>query len=80
MLDHGVKTTEANAKDKRPYLSLIGARLAFAVPDPAPKWQNSQNFAEVVHMTCAIYSSQQLKWIKKFIKVVLKAKQYPFLS
>uniref|UniRef100_A0A673JCN7 Cell migration-inducing and hyaluronan-binding protein-like n=1 Tax=Sinocyclocheilus rhinocerous TaxID=307959 RepID=A0A673JCN7_9TELE len=26
ILDHGVKTTEANAKDKRPYLSLIGAR------------------------------------------------------
>ncbi len=77
MLDHGVKTTEANAKDKRPYLSLIGARLAFAVPDPAPKWQNSQN---LVHMTYTIYSSQQLKWIKKLIKVVLKAKQYPFLS
>uniref|UniRef100_A0A8C2JJR7 Cell migration inducing hyaluronidase 1 n=1 Tax=Cyprinus carpio TaxID=7962 RepID=A0A8C2JJR7_CYPCA len=26
ILDHGVKTTEANAKDKRPYLSLVGAR------------------------------------------------------
>lgn len=26
ILDHGVKTTEANAKDKRPFLSLIGAR------------------------------------------------------
>lgn len=26
ILDNGVKTTEANAKDKRPYLSLIGAR------------------------------------------------------
>ncbi len=37
ILDHGVKTTEANAKDKRPFLSLIGARLALAVPDPAPK-------------------------------------------
>uniref|UniRef100_A0A672P7Q1 Cell migration inducing hyaluronidase 1 n=1 Tax=Sinocyclocheilus grahami TaxID=75366 RepID=A0A672P7Q1_SINGR len=28
ILDHGVKTTEANAKDKRPYLSLIGARYS----------------------------------------------------
>uniref|UniRef100_A0AAY4EPS3 G8 domain-containing protein n=1 Tax=Denticeps clupeoides TaxID=299321 RepID=A0AAY4EPS3_9TELE len=26
ILDNGVKTTEANAKDKRPYLSLVGAR------------------------------------------------------
>ncbi|XP_062869588.1 cell migration-inducing and hyaluronan-binding protein-like [Trichomycterus rosablanca] len=26
ILDNGVKTTEANAKDKRPFLSLIGAR------------------------------------------------------
>ncbi|XP_023669607.2 cell migration-inducing and hyaluronan-binding protein [Paramormyrops kingsleyae] len=26
MLDNGVKTTEANAKDKRPFLSLVGAR------------------------------------------------------
>uniref|UniRef100_A0A8C1U1Z4 Cell migration inducing hyaluronidase 1 n=1 Tax=Cyprinus carpio TaxID=7962 RepID=A0A8C1U1Z4_CYPCA len=28
ILDHGVKTTEANAKDKRPYLSLVGARYS----------------------------------------------------
>ncbi|KAF4083043.1 hypothetical protein AMELA_G00135510 [Ameiurus melas] len=28
ILDNGVKTTEANAKDKRPYLSLIGARYS----------------------------------------------------
>ncbi|XP_035275966.1 cell migration-inducing and hyaluronan-binding protein [Anguilla anguilla] len=26
ILDNGVKTTEANAKDKRPFLSLVGAR------------------------------------------------------
>ncbi|KAG9266537.1 cell migration-inducing and hyaluronan-binding protein [Astyanax mexicanus] len=26
ILDNGVKTTQANAKDKRPYLSLVGAR------------------------------------------------------
>lgn len=26
ILDNGVKTTEANNKDKRPFLSLIGAR------------------------------------------------------
>ncbi|KAG9341336.1 hypothetical protein JZ751_019440 [Albula glossodonta] len=26
ILDHGVKTTEASARDKRPFLSLIGAR------------------------------------------------------
>lgn len=31
ILDNGVKTTEANAKDKRPYLSLVGARLAFTI-------------------------------------------------
>ncbi|TRY90280.1 hypothetical protein DNTS_025662 [Danionella cerebrum] len=28
ILDNGVKTTEANAKDKRPYLSLVGARYS----------------------------------------------------
>ncbi|KAI5609781.1 cell migration-inducing and hyaluronan-binding protein, partial [Silurus asotus] len=28
ILDNGVKTTEANAKDKRPYLSLIGSRYS----------------------------------------------------
>lgn len=28
ILDNGVKTTEANAKDKRPFLSLIGARYS----------------------------------------------------
>ncbi|XP_014878250.1 cell migration-inducing and hyaluronan-binding protein-like isoform X3 [Poecilia latipinna] len=28
ILDNGVKTTEANDKDKRPFLSLIGARFA----------------------------------------------------
>lgn len=26
ILDNGVKTTQANDKDKRPFLSLIGAR------------------------------------------------------
>ncbi|XP_059808562.1 cell migration-inducing and hyaluronan-binding protein [Hypanus sabinus] len=28
IIDNGVKTTEANAKDKRPFLSLIGARYS----------------------------------------------------
>uniref|UniRef100_A0A4W3GXB8 hyaluronoglucosaminidase n=1 Tax=Callorhinchus milii TaxID=7868 RepID=A0A4W3GXB8_CALMI len=28
MLDHGVKTTPANAKDKRPFLSLVGSRYS----------------------------------------------------
>lgn len=28
ILDHGVKTTQANDKDKRPFLSLIGARYS----------------------------------------------------
>ncbi|GAA6104426.1 cell migration-inducing and hyaluronan-binding protein [Tachysurus ichikawai] len=28
IIDHGVKTTKANKKDKRPYLSLIGARYS----------------------------------------------------
>ncbi len=74
ILDHGVKTTEANAKDKRPFLSLIGARLALAVPDPAPKWQNSQNVSKVVHVTCAVYSSQRLKWINTFHQSCPKTK------
>ena len=31
ILDNGVKTTEANDKDKRPFLSLIGARSGLLI-------------------------------------------------
>lgn len=54
ILDHGVKTTEANAKDKRPYLSLVGARLAFAVSHPCSD-KTHKSFSEVVHMTSALF-------------------------
>lgn len=44
ILDHGVKTTQANDRDKRPFLSLTGAR---SDPEILFTQRNSQDGLQV---------------------------------